>query len=126
MEGYSDSPEHGLAVRARISHVRERIRRYLGESIFYLDDRHNILSRRLEFAHIDIEMVQLVAFGCLEDNLSALAHGVNAAEIGGGVQCWVGRFRSGHFWNGDRRATALVTRRSERSVGGSGAVSRDE
>lgn len=101
VEGYSDSLGHSLAVRTRISHMRERAWRSFDTSMaFYLDNRDNILSRRFEFAHIDIKMVQLVTFGLVENDIGALAHGMYAAKIGGGVQYWVRWFCDRHFGNG--------------------------
>jgi len=62
-------------------------------SAAYLDDRHNIVGRVLELAHVDIEVTQLVLLRLLEHQVAPLAHGIDALEIAGGVEVWVGSAR---------------------------------
>lgn len=44
----------------------------------YLYDRDDVGGGSFEFAHVDIEMVQLVLFGLVQDDIGAFAHCMNA------------------------------------------------
>lgn len=64
-------------------------------SVSYFDDRHNIVGRVLELAHVDIEVTQLVLLGLLQHQVAPLAHGIDALEVTSGVEVRVGGAREG-------------------------------
>lgn len=92
----------------------------------YLDNRYHIRGRRLELGQIDIEMLQSVPLGSGHNQVGALANGMNAAQVGGGVQGRIGGSRDRHFGDGGREASALVTGRFEGGVGVTSAIHRDK
>lgn len=68
----------------------------------YLDDRDDVLCRRLEFAHVDVEVVQLVLLCLLHHQAAPLADGMDAPQVGCWVQVGIWRRRHGGFgyWMG--------------------------
>jgi hypothetical protein len=69
----------------------------------------------VELAHVNGKVLELVLLGLLEDQLAALAHGVDAAQVARGVEGRVGGFGGGA--RGPQRAVARV---------GLGAAGRDD
>jgi len=61
----------------------------------YLDDGHDIVGRVLELCHVDIEMAQLVLLGLLQHQVTALPHSIDASQVAGGVEVWIGCARQG-------------------------------
>jgi hypothetical protein len=59
-------------------------------SASYLDDRHNIVSRILELAHVDIEVAQLVLLRLLQHQVAPLSHSIDALQVASGIEVWVG------------------------------------
>lgn len=57
----------------------------------HLDDGNHIRRRHLEFAVIDVKVVQLVLFCFLEHESRALANGVDAFEVRRCIECGVRR-----------------------------------
>lgn len=57
----------------------------------YLNDGNHISRCHLEFAVIDVKVAQLVLFCFLEDELRALANGMDAFKIRRGIKCGVRR-----------------------------------
>jgi hypothetical protein len=62
----------------------------------HLDNGHDIAGRVAKLAHVDDEMLQLIPLRPLQHQLRSLAHGVDAAQIGHGVDIGIGR-----LWEGD-------------------------
>lgn len=92
----------------------------------YLDDGDDVRSGRLKFGDVDVEMIELVFLRLFQDNGGTITYGMDAAQIGGGVQGRVRGLSDGHLGNGGGQATAFVTGRSERSVGIAGRVDGDK
>ena len=46
--------------------------------VLYLDDGDDVRGGSFEFAHVDVEMVQLVLFGLFQNDVGAFAHGMDA------------------------------------------------
>lgn len=51
----------------------------------YLDYRDDVGGGGLELRHVDLEMMELVSLGAVEDNGCAFTYGMDATEIGGGI-----------------------------------------
>lgn len=64
----------------------------------YLDYRDDKTSNIAKLGHVDGEVLELVLLGLFEDQLGSLAHGMDAAQIAGGVECWVGRLWQRDVW----------------------------
>lgn len=72
----------------------------------------------MELAHINSKVLELVLLGLFEDQLGALADGIDAAQVASGVEGWVGGFGEGDIW--EARGPGAVgggARRSQRAVG---------
>lgn len=67
-------------------------------------------------------MGQLVFLGLVEDNGAPLADGVDAPEVGGGIQGGIWGFGDGQLGDGDGQAAPLDAGRLERGIGGAAAV----
>jgi hypothetical protein len=83
----------------------------------------------VELAHVDGKVLELVLLRLLEHQLRALAHGVDAAQVAGGVQRWVGRLGERHVWEArGPRAVGGGARGPQRAIGGVGlaAAGRDD
>lgn len=59
----------------------------------YFNDRHNIVGRVLELAHVHIKMAQLVLLCLLQHKMASLPHCIDAPQVAGGVEVWVRRAR---------------------------------
>ena len=53
-------------------------RMIVGVTWFYLDDGDDIGGGSFEFAHVDVEMVQLVLFRLFQNDIGAFAHCMDA------------------------------------------------
>jgi hypothetical protein len=79
----------------------------------YLDDGHYKTGDIMELAHVHSEVLELILFGFFQHQLGALADGIDAAQITGGVECWVGGFGERDVWEAGRpRAVWSGARRS--------------
>jgi hypothetical protein len=83
----------------------------------------------VELAHVNGEVLELVLLGLLEDQLAALAHSVDAAQVARGVEGRVGGFGERHV--GEARGPGAVrggARGPQRAVArvGLGAAGRDD
>jgi len=56
----------------------------------YFNDRHNIVGRVLELAHVDIEVTQLVLLRLLQHQVTPLSHCIDALQVACGVEVWIG------------------------------------
>ena len=62
----------------------------------HLDDGHHVGSGILELGHVDGEVLELVLPRLLEDQAGPFADGIDAAQVAGGVEGWVGCLGEGH------------------------------
>ncbi len=85
----------GVIVRLVVSLDGPRQRRSdpRGPGAAHIDDGHHICGRVAEFAEVDVKVGELVPFGLAQDVSGPFAHGVNAAQVCGGVQLRIGRSR---------------------------------
>jgi hypothetical protein len=67
--------------------------------VSYFDDRHNIVGRVLELAHVDIEVTQLVLLRLLQHQVAPLAHSIDALQVAGGVEVGVRSSRQRNMRN---------------------------
>jgi len=49
----------------------------------YFDDGHYIVSRVFELGHVDIEVIECIAFSFIENQASPLSNGVDTSKISG-------------------------------------------
>lgn len=59
----------------------------------YFDDRHDIVGRVLELAHVDIEVTQLVLLRLLQHQVAPLSYCIDALQVACGVEVGIGRAR---------------------------------
>jgi hypothetical protein len=71
----------------------------LSSWVSYFDDRHNIVGRVLELAHVDIEVTQLVLLRLLQHQVAPLAHSIDALQVAGGVEVGVRSSRQRNMRN---------------------------
>lgn len=95
----------------------------------YLDNGHNKAGDVVELAHVDGEVLELVLPRLLEDQLGAVADGIDAAQVAGGVERRVGGFGERHVW--EARGPGAVgggARGPQRAIGrvGLAAAGRDD
>lgn len=80
-----------ISLDARFDSSTARKERNVNYPPTYFDDRNHIGRRHLEFAIIDVKVVQLILFRFLEHELRALADGMDAFEIRCRIECGVRR-----------------------------------
>jgi len=100
----------------------------LGQEHSHLDNGHYKARDISEFAHVDSEVLELVLLGLFEDQLGALAHGMDAAQVAGGVERWIWGLGQRDVWKAGRaRAIGSGSRRAQRAIGtvGLAAVRRN-
>ena len=63
----------------------------------YLDNGDYISSDLSKFGHVHSEMLELILFGLFEHEPRTFSDSVDAAQVGGRIQSWVGSPRKGHI-----------------------------
>jgi hypothetical protein len=72
----------------------------------------------VELAHVNSEVLELVLLGLFEDQLGALSHGIDTAQVTGWVESWVGCFWQRHVWEArGPGAVGCGARGSQRAIG---------
>lgn len=59
----------------------------------YFNDRHNIVGRVLELAHVHIKVTQLILLCLFQHKVASLPHCIDAPQVAGRVEVWVRRAR---------------------------------
>jgi hypothetical protein len=95
----------------------------------HLDNGHDKAGDVAELGHVDGKVLQLVLLGLLQHQARAVAHGVDAAQVGGGVEGWVRGARQRHVGEagGPRAIGGRGPRGAQRAIGrvGLAAARRD-
>ena len=72
-----------------------------------------------EFAHVDGEVLQLVLLGLVQHQARAVAHSVDAPQVGGRVEGWIRSARQRHIGKagGPRPVGGGGARGAQRAIG---------
>ena len=83
----------------------------------HLDYGHDKASDVSKLGHVDGEVLELVLLCLFQHQLGAVAHRIDAAQVAGGVERWIGRLGQRHVWKAGRaRAVWRGARGAQRAI----------
>jgi hypothetical protein len=94
----------------RSRQARRRAQRGV-QACYYLYNGADEAGNVCELCHVDGKVLELVLLGLVEDEARAVTDGIDAAQVGGGVEGWVGGPGQRDVWKAGRAG----------AVGGGGA-----